>query len=167
MIAFETLLQKFSQKGEKSGWTFVEISPEQAFALKPNFKQIFKVKGSIDAHQFFDVSVFPMGDGTFILPVNASMRKAIGKKVGALVQLQLIADEQVYALDADFMECLADDENASKHFNSLPPSHQRYFSKWIASAKTNDTKTKRIMQALQSLAAKMSYPEMIRANKLK
>jgi hypothetical protein len=46
-------------------------------------------------------------------------------------------------------------------------SHQVYFSKWIESAKTNATKTKRIVMALTAFSKKQGYPEMIRENKNK
>ncbi|HQV55523.1 MAG TPA: YdeI/OmpD-associated family protein, partial [Chitinophagaceae bacterium] len=44
-------------------------------------------------------------------------------------------------------------------------SHQKYFSKWIDAAKTEPTKVKRITMAVNALAKKVGYPEMIRAAK--
>ena len=65
------------------------------------------------------------------------------------------------------MECLADEPAASAFFQSLAGSHQRYFSKWIDSAKTEPTRTKRIALAVNALAKKWGYPEMIRASQEK
>ena len=48
--------------------------------LKSNNKKSFRVKGLLDKHTIKQVAVMPMGDGTFILPLNADIRKATGKK---------------------------------------------------------------------------------------
>nr|MBP8244154.1 YdeI/OmpD-associated family protein [Chitinophagaceae bacterium] len=51
---------------------------------------------------------------------------------------------------------------AKAFFESLTGSHQRYFSKWIDSAKTEPTRVKRITMAVNALAKKWGYGEMIR-----
>jgi len=99
------------------------------------------------------------------MPVNAVMRKAIGKRHGAMVKVQLVEDKSEFIFNKDFMECMADEPNALEFFKTLPGSHQRYFSKWIESAKTEQTKAKRIAQAVNGLAKKLGYPEMMRALK--
>lgn len=109
------------------------------------------------------MSLIPMGGGLFILVLNADLRKAIGKKQGAMLQVQLTVDDSAFVFNPDFIECLHDDPAAETFFNSLTGSHQRYFSKWIDSAKTEPTKVKRIALAVNALSRKMGYPEMIRA----
>jgi uncharacterized protein YdeI (YjbR/CyaY-like superfamily) len=105
-----------------------------------------------------------MGDGNFIMPLNAAMRKATGKKLGDTLRVSLEADESEFELSQDFLDCLKDDPPAYDFFQSLTGSHQKYFSKWIDSAKTAATKTKRIVMAVTALSKKQGYPEMIRAN---
>ena len=61
-----------------------------------------------------------------------------------------------------FLICLNEDKSAEKFFYSLTGSHQKYFSNWIDSAKTIETKSKRITQAIKGFGMKMGYPEMIR-----
>ena len=75
------------------------------------------------------------------------------------------ADESEFIFNADFMECLNDEPKALNHFKTLPGSHQRYFSKWIESAKTEITRAKRIVMAVNALSKKWGYGEMIRAGK--
>ena len=65
------------------------------------------------------------------------------------------------------MDCLADEPAAIEFFKTLAGSHQRYFSKWIDSAKTIETKTKRIAWAVTALAKKQGYGEMIRSHSKK
>jgi uncharacterized protein YdeI (YjbR/CyaY-like superfamily) len=63
------------------------------------------------------------------------------------------------------MQCLSDEPKAASYFNSLPGSHQRYYSKWIQGAKTEATKAKRIALTINACARHMSYGEMIREEK--
>jgi len=165
MLRFTATMHKFEKQGEKTGWTYIEVPADLAQKLKPGNKKEFKVKGKLDNHVINRISLLPMGGGIFIMPINAAMRKAIGKRHGAMLKVQLEADDSPFVFNADFMECLDDEPTAKKFFQTLPGSHQRYFSKWIDSAKTDPTKTKRIAQAVSALAKKMGFPEMMRSFK--
>lgn len=165
MIQFTTTILKFDKQGEKTGWTYIELPADIAQRIKPGNKKEFKVKGKLDNHSITRQSVLPMGGGIFIMPLNAALRKAIGKKQGAMLTIKLQEDKSDFVFNPDFMECLSDDPAAKKYFQSLPGSHQRYFSKWIDSAKTEPTRIKRISMAVNALSKKMGYGEMIRAAK--
>ena len=148
--------------GEKTGWTYVEVPADLAEQLKPGNRKEFKVKGKLDKHHIKRVSLFPMGGGGFILVLNAAIRKAIGKKQGAMVKVELMPDNSPFIFNADFLACLEDEPAAAEFFRSLPGSHQRYFSKWIDDAKTIETKAKRIARAINALARRWGYGEMMR-----
>ena len=79
-----------------------------------------------------------------------------------MVKVKLEADDSAFIFNADFMKCLDFEPDAKKFFKTLTGSHQRYFSKWIDSAKTEPTKTKRIAMAVNALAKKWGYPQMLR-----
>ena len=166
MVRFETALRKFDKQGEKTGWTYIEIPADIAAKIKPGEKKSYRVKGKLDSHPITGVALLPMGAGAFIIPVNGDMRKAIGKRHGAMVKVQLEEDKKPFQFNKDFMECLNDEPVASQFFKSLTGSHQRYFSKWIDSAKTEPTRIKRIAQAVSALSKKLGYPEMIRSQKM-
>jgi hypothetical protein len=161
-VSFKAILQKFNQQGEKTGWTYFEIPSKVAQKLNPGVKVSFRVKGKIDAHVIKQVSILPMGDGHFIMPFNASMRKATRKKAGDPIELELEHDQAELKISEDFLACLADDPEAEKHFNSLPKSHQQYYSKWIDTAKTEATRTKRIAIVVNGLARHMDFGAMLR-----
>ncbi len=163
-VQFTATLHKYEKQGEKTGWTYIEVPADLAQQLKPGNKKEFKVKGKLDNYVLKRVSLLPVGGGRFIIPVNATMRKALGKRHGAMVQLSLTEDKSEFVFNTDFMECMTDEPAAKTFFETLPGSHQRYFSKWIDDAKTVETKTKRIAQAVSALAKKWGYGEMIRAN---
>ena len=104
-----------------------------------------------------------MGKGFFILPLNISLRKALNKKEGDRVQVQLQVDFKKLQINKDLMQCLKEEPRAFSYFNELPKSHQNYFSKWIDTAKTDSTKAKRIARTLDALSQKMNYAQMMRA----
>jgi len=79
VIKFTAVLQKFKDQGEKTGWTYIEIPADIAEQVNPNYKKSFRVKGSIDNYKFTAKSIIPMGEGNFIMPVDATIRKAIKK----------------------------------------------------------------------------------------
>lgn len=164
-MKFSTRIEKFKQQGEKTGWTYIPIPADVAEAINPGQKKSFRIKGKIDDYVLSGVSLLPMGEGEFIMPLKAIIRKAVGKKVGAMVEVQIVIDNSVYQINNELMECLNEEPQALQFFNTLTGSHQRYFSNWIASAKTDSTKAKRIAQSINAFIGKQGYPEMIRANK--
>ena len=165
MVQFTTTIHRFEKQGEKTGWTYVEIPADLAGQLVPGNKKAFRVKGKLDNFSIKGVSLLPMGGGSFIMPLNAAMRKGIGKKAGAMLQLKLQVDTKPYELNKEFMECLADEPKALEFFQSFSRSIQNYYSKWIESAKTEATRTKRIALAVTALSRKMHYGEMLKSLK--
>lgn len=167
MVEFTTVLKQFGEQGEKTGWTYIEIPADIAQAMKPGNKKSFRVKGKLDKYAISQVALLPMGGGIFIMAINAGMRKGIGKKKGAMVKVKLEEDKKGFQFNKDFIDCLADEPAAKAFFETLAGSHQRYFSKWIDSAKTEQTKTKRIAWAVTALSKKQGYSEMIRSHNKK
>jgi hypothetical protein len=165
MVTFTTKILRFEKMGEKTGWSYIVISQRQAEQLNPGCKKSFRVKGSLDGHTISKTALLPMGEGTFILPMNAAIRKATGKKAGDSIKAQFEIDERPLTLSTEFIQCLKDEPRAYDFFKTLPKGHQNYFSKWIESAKTIQTKTKRITMAVIALSSGQGYSEMIRANK--
>ena len=165
MISFKTILLKFDRQGEKTGWTYFIIPEKIADKLNPGVKRSFRVKGAIDDHKIKAVSLLPMGEGDFIMPVNATMRKAIMKQKGDSIKVSLELDSTPVKISATLLECMEDDPDAKAYFNKLPGSHQKYYSNWIESAKTDVTKTKRIALAMNAFSKKMSFSEMMRMQK--
>ncbi len=82
-------IHKFEKQGEKTGWTYIEVPADIAQKLKPGNKKSFRVKGKLDNYKITGVSLLPMGGGSFIMALNAGMRKGIGKRHGAMLKVQL------------------------------------------------------------------------------
>jgi hypothetical protein len=75
MISFTTTILKFGQQGEKTGWTYILIPAELAGQLKPGHKKSFRVKGRLDQYPIKGVALLPMGEGDFIMALNAAHAK--------------------------------------------------------------------------------------------
>jgi hypothetical protein len=163
MVTFKAVIDKFAEMGEKTGWSYIRVPAATAGKLKPGNKKSFRVKGFLDDSPIEQVALIPMGEGDFIMAVNTEMRKAIGKRKGDTLRVRLEVDEKVFVLNADFEEALHDEPKALAYFKTLPPGHQRYFSKWIESVKTEPSRVKRIAQAVNALARGLGFGPMVRA----
>lgn len=166
MVEFNTIILKFGDQGEKTGWRYIDIPADIAQQLKPDNKKSFRVKGMLDGFAFAGIALMPMGDGNFIMALKADIRKAIHKREGAMLQVWLEVDNDYKVeMPADLMECFDADPDAFIFFNSLIRSHRDYFIKWIDSAKTEATRVKRIVNTVNAASRQMGYNQMMRALK--
>lgn len=77
------------------------------------------------------------------------------------VRLEVDNDYRV-EIPADLQECFDFEPETWKFFNSLAKSHRDYFIKWIESAKTGETRAKRIVNTVNAMLRKWDYGKMIR-----
>jgi hypothetical protein len=139
LVAKEYLLQKYPGKG---GWTYAEI-PEILQAKNARFGWV-KVKGTIDHYAFRQFNLAPMGNGKLFFPVKAEIRKKIGKQAGDYVNITLYADDSVFEIPQEIIDCLHYEEKAYPKFIALSARHQKEFIQWIYAAKKEETKASRI-----------------------
>lgn len=172
MLSFTAIIQKFGANGDYAdrsiyGWAYIEIPTDVTDALQPGKKTSFRVKGTLDGYAIKQVALIPMGvaaetPGAFMIPINAQMRRGTGKDAGSTLQVDLAVDDSPLPQSADLLVCLDDNPAALAYFKTLAKGHRAYFFKWIESAKTIETKTKRITQAVTALGMGMGYGEMVR-----
>jgi hypothetical protein len=165
MVRFKTKILQFEAMGEKTGWSYIKVPAALAGQLKPGNKKSFRVKGKLDTHVIGGMALIPMGEGDFILALNAAVRKAIRKQKGATLDVQLEVDSKQIAPPKDLLDCLGDEPDALRYFKRLPMSHQNYFGNWIKAAKTEGTRAKRIVRVVDAMVKKQNYAEMIRAQR--
>jgi len=134
----------------------------QAQQLLPGNKKSFRVKGRLDEHSIKGVALLPMGEGAFIMALNATIRKAIRKRKGDSLQVGLEVDKKKIEPPKDLLECLADEPKAKEYFGTLVKSHQNYFGKWVGDAKTEGTRARRIARVVDAMLKKMDFGQMIR-----
>jgi len=165
MIRFTVTIEQDSRDPEKQGWSFIILNKTLSTKLNPGVRKGFRVKGKLDNYEIKQTSLLPLSGERFMLPINATMRKATGKKAGDKLVVQMEVDKEKLKLSTDLLVCLKDEPAAEKYFKSLPPSHQRYFSNWVEGAKTETTRAKRITLALAALSRQKHFGIMLREAK--
>jgi len=163
MIRFTTKILQFGEMGEKTGWSYIRIPAAMAEKLMPGNKKSFRVKGKLDDHAIEKMALLPMGEGDFIMALKSSLRKTLRKQKGDALRVELEVDKAVIKPPKDLMECLSDEPEALAYFNSLPKSHQNYFGNWVREAKTEGTRTKRLVSVVAAMVKKLNFGEMLRA----
>jgi len=164
MVQFTSVIEQAEEMGEKTGWSYIIVPPDITAQLKPGFKRSFRVKGKLDDHPIRQQALLPIGNGVFMMPLNAGLRKAIRKNKGARLRIKLEEDQSPLKVSEELLECLADSPKAETKFKALPLSHQMYYSKWIESAKTIPTRAKRIGMTIIAMEKNLTFGEMLRLN---
>ncbi len=167
LTKFSSEILKYGKKGEKTGWTYISMDKELAEQIKPHNKKSFRVKGKIDACSVKGLAVLPVGGGEFIISLNEVLRTKLRKKEGDVVACQLEEDlEYKVDIPADLHELLREEKSMIENFMKLLPSHRAYFINWINSAKTEITRTKRLSMTANAMFNGLTYPEMIKLERL-
>jgi uncharacterized protein YdeI (YjbR/CyaY-like superfamily) len=93
--------------------------------------------------------------GEFLVGCSRAVRDAAGVQAGDTVTLRLELD--LAPREVDVPEALADalagDAAARTAFDSLAFAHRKEFARWIEEAKRDETRARRVGQALEMLRA--------------
>jgi hypothetical protein len=166
MIKFKAEIERFGEKGEKTGWSYIAISSDQANLLKPGCKKSFRVKGKLDALEITGLALTPVGEGDFILALKKDLRRALKKEEGAVVQVELQEDVDFKIdLPEDLHLCLTEESDLRERFMTLPMSHRNWYINWLNSAKTEPTRTKRLVKIVSAMDRSLSFGQMMREGK--
>lgn len=166
MIYLKVEIERFEANGEKTGWSYVFLPQEIADQIKPNSRKGFRIRGFIDELAVNGLSATPIKDNGFIIPLNKNLRKSLRKEEGAVVELRLEFDADFkIEMPEDLEICLAQEDGLLAHFLSLVKSHQNYFITWLNTAKTEPTRTKRLIMIVDAMAKKYDFGLMIRSSR--
>ncbi len=146
---FETELMRPEGVGT---WTLAPIPPE--IAKDGGLKARARVRGKIDDEPF-EGSVVAYDKGRIALVVKDELRARLRKESRNLVSVELSLDSRPPAVELpkDFGDALAKNPKAKLKFDKMPPSHQREYADWVGSAKKQETRAKRIAEALEMTEA--------------
>jgi hypothetical protein len=116
------------------------------------------VRGTINGHPFR--STVAVYGGRYYLPVRRELREAAGVAAGDAVVVELEADEQPRSVDppTDLAEALAADPEAGAAFAGLSFTHQREYVEWVTGAKREETRRRRVEQAVAMLRDGRRHP---------
>lgn len=153
--------KRAAQSGfEMSNWTYV-IIPNIPATYKARGGTI-RVRGFIDSYELKQYNLLPMKDQHMFLPLNAAVRKKIGKKEGDYVHVILYHDPSPVVVPDDLLACLLDAPQAYAFFSSLSESNQKYYIDWIEGAKKLETKIERISKAIERLENGLKYYDWVK-----
>jgi hypothetical protein len=137
---------------ENSGGAFVKFPYE--------VEELFGTRGRVPVLATFDGepyrgSLVKMGMDCHLLLVLKDIRQKIGKQAGDLVQITVELDDQMRVIEIprDFQTTLDDNAKANEMFKQLSYSHQRDYVLWIEEAKKETTRQRRLLKAVELLAA--------------
>ncbi len=125
--------------------------PEDASAELPS-KGTTTVEGTIDGFPF-RAPLEVDGKGIRALKLSQALRKAIGASVGETVSVEItrIGDEPEVRAPMDLLEALAAAPKALALFESVTPMARRDWIRWVASAKQEETRARRIENGIDML----------------
>jgi hypothetical protein len=146
---FETVL------GAEDGGVFIEVPLDVPVVFG---RARAPVRGTINGHPFR--STVAVYGGRYYLPVRRELREAAGVAAGDAVVVELEADEQPRTVDPppDLAEALAADPEAGAAFAGLSFTHQREYVEWVTGAKRNETRRRRVEQAVAMLRDGRRHP---------
>ena len=166
MVTFKAEIERFAEMGEKTGWTYVFIPLAIANMIKPDCRKSYRVKGRFDHIEIEGIALVPMGEGNFIMALNAGIRKQLKKDLGGVLELALEEDTTFkIELPEDLEVCLSDEPHLLKNFLKQPKSHQNWYINWLNSAKTEATRTKRIVKIVLAMDKDWDFGTMMRDGK--
>nr|WP_294873440.1 YdeI/OmpD-associated family protein [uncultured Pedobacter sp.] len=166
MVTFKAEIERFAEMGEKTGWTYVFIPLAIANMIKPDCRKSYRVKGRLDHIEIVGIALVPMGEGNFIIALNAGIRKQLKKDLGGVLELALEEDTTFkIEVPEDLEVCLSDEPHLLKNFLKQPKSHQNWYINWLNSAKTEATRTKRIVKIVLAMDKDWDFGTMMRDGK--
>lgn len=118
------LSKKIDQKGEKSGWTYIDVPQMIAQQLIPDNKKAFRISGMLVHTAHEGISLVPMGGGDYIMALKSDLRKKLGKGMGAVIAVHMELDSKPVVICPELITCVEDEPTAQIYFNQLPPSHK-------------------------------------------
>jgi hypothetical protein len=145
-MSFTTTLQK---RGPAAA---VVLDDEQVQVIGEGAKR-FPVRATVNGYTW-QTSVARMG-GEFLVGLNREVREGARAQAGDTVQVSLALDTAPREVEvpAALASALAGDAEARSAFDGLSYTHRKEFARWIAEAKRDDTRERRVVEALQMLRA--------------
>jgi uncharacterized protein YdeI (YjbR/CyaY-like superfamily) len=93
--------------------------------------------------------------GEYLLGLNREVREAAGAQAGNTVEVSLQLDSAPREVDVPLplTDALAGDPVAKAAFEGMAHTHRKEYARWIAEAKRDETRERRVAQALEMIRA--------------
>ena len=141
---------KLIARGPKRAWVFLDFPVNVSRQLGSRGR--VAIRGTMNGFPF-QISAFPIGDGTHQIAVNKSLQAGARAKPGDRVHIVLEVETgpRVVTVPSDFKRALAASPKANAKFDALSYGHRKAYVDWISEAKKPETRARRIAESLQML----------------
>jgi hypothetical protein len=128
----------------------VVLDEEQVAVVGEGAKR-FPVVASVNGYTW-RTSVVRMG-GEFLVGLNREVREGAGVAAGDTVDVELELDgaPREVAVPPALADALAGDPDAQAAFDRLAYTHRKEYARWVDEAMRDETRQRRVVQALQML----------------
>jgi hypothetical protein len=116
-----------------------------------------KLEGTINGHPF-RAALEPNASGGRLLRVNKAMLNGAGADAGDTVKLAILGPEPAPTIPADLRGPLTASSKAKTLWQNLTPEGRRDWIRWIESAKTHETRARRIIRTVEQLSSGKRRP---------
>lgn len=137
-------------EGKNASYIEVPLDIEKEFGAKR-----VKVKALFDNEEYRG-SIVKMGLPCYMIGITKEIRTKLGKTFGDIVEVVIEKDEEDRTIDLpiELKEKLDDNKVAFEFYEGLSYSNKRKYIQWITSAKKEETRIKRIDEAIKKLENK-------------
>jgi hypothetical protein len=135
----------------------IVLDDEQVTAVGEGARR-FPVVATVNGYSW-RTSVVRMG-GEFLVGLNRDVRRQAGVEAGDAVEVGLALDTapRVVEVPEALAEALAADAQARAFFDGLAYTHRKEYAQWIAEAKREETRARRVGKALTMLREGVKHP---------
>ena len=128
----------------------VVLDDEQVEAVGEGARR-FPVVATVNGHSWRTTVTRMRGE--FLLGLNRAVREEAGVESGDTVEVQVELDTapREVAVPDTLAKALKEDSEARAAFDRLAYTHRKEFARWVADAKRDDTRQRRVVQAVEML----------------
>ena len=132
-------------------WDFVEVPAEISEQIRT--KKWKRLCVSIQDLPAYSAALMPLSEGRRGILISQARQKEVGAFLGAWIHIQLWEDRSKYGMPVpeELAELFEFDPAIERAFEKLLPGRRRNYLHHIASAKTEPTRTKRVLKLLKDL----------------
>ncbi len=143
----------FSARLEARGPSAAVVLDDAQVATVGEGAKRFPVRATVNGYGW-RTSVARMG-GEFLLGLNRDVRQAAGLAVGDTVVVALTLDTEPRQVDVPdvLTSALANDPAAQTAFDHMAFTHRKEYARWIAEAQREETRRRRVQQAIAMIRA--------------
>jgi hypothetical protein len=130
----------------------VVLTDEQVAAVGEGAKR-FPVVATVEGYTWRTTVARMRGE--FLLGLSREVREGAGVEAGDTIDLQLELDTKPREVDVPeaLATALAKDANARAAYEKLSYTHRKEYARWIAEAKRDETRERRVAKAIEQLRA--------------